>query len=508
MKKYDCLLINPRPYHYSKAQKTTPYMPAGLLSIASVLKNAGSEPFVLDMIAEDDPIRTLSAFMGASPQSVRLVGFTVMTTQIHHAAELSRYIKATFPGVSVIWGGIHPSLFPEGVLREKLADFVCTGEGEYAASELLSALKDGSDPRKVRGLHFLAGDELIFTGSREPNDLDALPFLNFDLIDYSNYRARKVFRGSEHLDVRAGIVISSVGCPYRCTFCVNVNKKLARGSYRSKSASRLADEIEFLIARHGIDYFDFLDENFFVRRSHPEEFVREVGRRGLKFRWNTNIRADAFDRGLIDDPLLGRLAEAGLYYLGIGAESASQRILDKLKKDITAAQISATVRRVLARGIGASLSFMMGIPGETKEDVSATLRLIRELRALGGKVSIIGPQVFRPYPGGELYDECVSSYGYAPPNSVTAWGDSVDPLTGFEDIDNLPWITDKNFIKKVAFYMEFANINIDVLRFGPMKRLIFLFLKAVADFRIRHGFWAFTLEMFLILRYKKVRAAA
>lgn len=88
------------------------------------------------------------------------------------------------------------------------------------------------------------------------------------------------------------------------------------------------------------------------------------------------------------------------------------------------------------------------------------------------------------------------------------WGDSVDPLTGFEDIGKLSWIQDKAFIKKVAFYMEFVNINIAALHFGPLKRLIFLFLKGAANFRIRHRFWAFTLDMFLILQYKRSRSGA
>lgn len=416
---FDCLLINPRSAYYSKTQKAVPYLPAGLLSIASVLKHSGFQPFVLDMVTEDDPVKTLSEYLDNASGRVRLVGFTVMTTQIRHAADLSRHIKARYPRVSVIWGGIHPSLFPEEVLREGLADYVCAGEGEYTACELLSAIVKGGDARDVKGLYFLSGKDLVFTGCREPNDLDALPYLDFDLIDYAKYKKRIVFRGEETLHVNAGILISSVGCPYRCTFCVNVNKRLALGGYRAKSAARLAGEIDFLIKKFGVDYFDFLDENFFVKRSHPEDFAREIGERGLKFRWYTNVRADAFDRNLVDDTLLKKLAGLGLYSLAMGAESGSQRILDKLKKDISVEQITSSVERIIEHGVGVTLSFMMGIPGETKSDVTATLNLIQKLRALSKKVSVVGPQIFRPYPGGELYEECVSKYGYTPPRRIS-----------------------------------------------------------------------------------------
>lgn len=505
MEIHDCLLINPRSAYYSKAQKSAPYIPAGLLSIASVVKRAGFSPFVLDMVTEDDPLSALEAYF-KGPGKVLLAGFTVMTAQHRHASEMSAWIKRRYPGTRVIWGGIHPSLFPEEVLREGLADFVCSGEGEYVVEELMSALKEGRDPASVRGLYLLSGGELKFTGRREPNDLDKLPFMNLDLIDYSRYKSGTVFRGRETMAVNPGVIVSSVGCPYRCTFCVNANKRLAFGGYRTKSAVRLADEIEFLIGEYGIDYLDFLDENFFVKRSHPEEFAREIERRGLKFRWYTNMRADAFDRKLVDDELLERLRGIGLYRLAVGAESGSQRILDKLKKDITVEQIIKSARRITDHGLGATFSFMMGMPGETPDDLHATLRLIQKLRSVSPRVSVIGPQIFRPYPGGELYDECVSDYGYVPGKDVLDPEKNTDPLTGFEKVENLPWIKDKELVRKVAFYIEFVNINIDALHPGPLKRLALLALKAAANFRIRFRFWAFNFEMPLVLAYKKGRS--
>lgn len=502
MRTYDCLLINPRSDYYSRAQKSAPYIPAGLLSIASAVKRAGASPFVLDMVTEDDPLRTLDAYLGGK-NKVLLAGFTVMTAQHRHATEMSSYIKRRYPGTRIIWGGIHPSLFPEETLREGLADFVCHGEGEYVTGELLAALKGGADPASVKGIYLLSGGEAVFTGRREPNDLDKLPFLNLDLIDYSKYRGGTVFRGKETMPVNPGVLVSSVGCPYRCTFCVNANRRLAFGGYRAKSASRLADEIEFLIGKFGVDYLDFLDENFFVKRSHPEEFAREIKKRGLKFRWYTNMRADAFDRKLVDDELLEKLRAVGLYRLAVGAESGSQRILDKLKKDITVEQVLQSARRITEHELGATFSFMMGIPGETTDDLNATLRLIQRLRSFDGRVSVIGPQIFRPYPGGELYDECVSAYGYSPSPSVTDEAGGTDPLTGFESVENLPWIEDKRLIRKVAFYMEFVNINIDALRPSLLKRAALTALKGIANLRIRFRFWAFGFEMPLVLAYKK-----
>lgn len=506
MAAYDCILVNPRSLYYSPNQKTSPYLPAGLLSIAGVLEKKGLRTFVLDMVVEDDPEAALDRYLGEG--GVPLVGFTVMTAQLRHAAEMTRYVRRRSPGTKVIWGGVHAALFPEEVLRGGFADFVCSGEGEYTAQELTEALKAGGDPAGVKNLYFLRGGELVFTGRRAPNDLDALPFLNLDLIDYARYKKRIVFRGSETMAVNSGVLVSSVGCPYRCTFCVNINRRLAFGGYRAKSAARLADELEFLINRYGITYFDFLDENFFVKRSHPEEFIKEVRRRGLKFSWYTNMRADAFDRGIVDEAMIRELKDIGLYYVSMGAESGSQRILDKLKKDITVEQIVRSGEIVVRNGLGVVYSFMMGMPGETQADVEATLHLIQRLRAMSPRISIVGPQIFRPYPGGDLYEECVKDYGYAPPADMEEWSGSVDQLTGFESIDKLTWIKDKDFIRKVSFYIEFANLNLGALHLGPLKRLVFRAVRWLADFRIRHRLWAFNPEMRLIMAYKARRAAA
>ena len=506
MQPYECILINPRSIYYSKGHNSPPYLCAGLLSIASLLESKGCRTFILDMVAEEDPLAVLEDYLGKAPGKVLVVGLTVMTSQIKHAIELSAHIKNRHPEIRIIWGGIHPSLFPEDILRESLADFVCAGEGEYTLYELLSALKTGADLKTIKGLYFRKGGEIVSTGPRRPNDLETLPFFNFDLINYSRYRTRIVptERGPE--EVRFGVVISSVGCPYRCTFCVNTNKQLHFGGYRSKSAGRIVDELEFLANKYGINYFDFLDENFFVDKRRVGEFLRELKSRGLKFKWYTNMRADAFDRQIVDEQTLKELNREGLHWLGIGAESGSQRILDKLKKDISVEQIYRSAELVTGAGIRISYSFIMGLPGETRRETEATLQMVRDLKTCDKKISIIGPQIFRPYPGGELYEECVNQLGYVPPRTTAEWGRASDLLTGFDNIEKLTWIPDREFIKKAVFYTEIINMDLETLDCGPARRLIFSVLKRLAALRIRYRFWSLNWEMRLILFYRNWRS--
>ncbi len=501
---YDCVLINPRSITFTKAQAEAPYLYAGLLSIGSLLRARGWRTTILDMVVEEDPLEALAAAAGGDTPPL-LFGLSVMTSQVPHAIELSRRIRERWPGSAVVWGGIHPSLFPEDVLRAGVADCVCTGEGELTTLELLAALRDGTDRRAVKGLALLADGAVVQTGARPPAPLDDFPFLDYGLVRYPRYRDRSVSRGEETLAVRFGIVVTGFGCPYRCSFCINSNRKLFFGKYRRKSPRRIVDEIEHQLRAHGVDYFDFIDENFFVNRAHVEAFADEVERRGLAFRWFTNIRADAISRGIADAGLLARLARLGLYRLAIGAESGSQAVLDKLKKDIRVEQIPQSVEAITRAGVGVTCSFMMGIPGERREDLLATLALIARLRALGSTVSIIGPQIFRPYPGGELYEECIAQHGYRPPRTLEEWGGAVDLLSGFERVDKLPWITDPAFLERVSFSLEFVNLSLGALKVGPLRRAALGLMKGIALARLRLGFWSLPAEMAAVLFVKRLR---
>ncbi|MBA3066768.1 B12-binding domain-containing radical SAM protein [bacterium] len=503
---YECILVNPMSIYYSKAERTNLTHYAGLMSIASVLDKNNCQTHVLDMVIEDSPEDALRRCIGEFREKVLIIGFSVMTSQLPHAVELSRFLKTDYPGIRIIWGGVHPTLFPEEVLKMGLVDFVCIGEGEYTLLELISALKSESDFRNINGLGFLRDGNIICNESRKSHSLDDLPYFNYDLTDYAGFMHKIVSRGDSRSDrVRYGVVLTGVGCPYRCTFCINSNKKLYFGKYRLKSAKRILDEIEFLIKRHQINYFDFSDDNFFIKKDNVCEFISGIKERKLKFKWFTNIRANYISAKYINMDMLNELENAGCYRLAIGAESGSQRILNELKKDITTEDIIRSARMLSNVNIGVTYSFMMGIPGETKKDIRLTLDLIQQLKKLKKDIAFIGPQIFRPYPGGELYEECVCKYNYVVPKSVNEWINAVSLFTGYEDIENLNWISDKKFVKKIFFYSAFTNLNIGILKLGCVKKITLHIAQISANIRAKYRFWNLNVDMFLVLLYKKIK---
>lgn len=109
---YDCLLINPRSVYYSEADRSLPYLYAGILSIGSLLQARGWSTGILDMVVEKDPIQSLESCLHSNPNGVAFIGLSVMTSQITHALELSQYLKQTHPHIPVVWGGSIPRCTP------------------------------------------------------------------------------------------------------------------------------------------------------------------------------------------------------------------------------------------------------------------------------------------------------------------------------------------------------------------------------------------------------------
>ena len=506
----ECILINPRSIYFSEASKLTHPLYAGILSLASFLHDNKHSVRMIDMNVEDEPMSVLRNYISKKRNETVLIGFSVMTSQIVDALQMAEFLKKKYPEIPIIFGGIHPTLFPEQILETKLVDFVCVGKGEHALLELLNSLKGGGDYENIGGLSFIDDSENIVSAkSSQVFDLEFAPFFNYDLFDYSKFEFRKISCfGCESKVMRCGIVLTGMGCPYKCSFCINSDKKRFLGKYCAKSAKRIVDEIEFLIKKYNIEYFDFSDENFFVNKLRIEEFIAEVKRRKLKFKWFSTIRANYISREYVNANMLKNLEEIGCCRLGIGAESGSQRILDKIKKEIKVEDIIMSAEMLSQFNITGTYSFMMGIPGETLKDVEMTFELIQGLKRINKNISIIGPQIFRPYPGCELYEECVDKYGYRSPGTLADWKKSLNSFTGYENISRLNWISDKKLIKRLSFYSEYMTVNVDILEIGFMKKLFLKILQQISLIRFKYKFFGFNFEIFGRFAYERFKRKA
>ena len=422
------LLIYPK---FHKVDFDAKSFPLGLLSMGTIFKQKGYEVKLIDFLVESEPMELLKNELDDNVLSVVI---SVMTPQILNAVEISGYVKKYNKDIAVVWGGIHPTLFPDQTIINPFIDYLIIGEGEISFLKLLKYFNGQEDINNIGGLIYKKDGQIIKNFEKDLIDLNDLPILDYSLLS------------PKTLKFDLMILNTSRGCPYRCTFCVNIS--LHNRAWRFQRAPKILDELDFIINKLGYKKLKFQEDNFFVGKPRVVEILAGIKDRGLKFQWLANCRVDYFRADFIDDEFLEQLKEAGCYKLMFGAESGSPRILDFLKKGITIEQIIKSAQMCQRHGIRANYSFMCALPTETKEERLMTLRLVDKLLAIGPMIEIISPQPYRPYPGDELAKLC-EKMGYKFPDKLEDWpavvAKSLDSSSS--NLENFPWIKNPNEIR-------------------------------------------------------------
>lgn len=492
------LLINPSPsvgWNYQFRHSYAP--PLSLLSIGTVLDQNGCKVRIIDGAQDKDYV--LRVQQELLENKFVFIGITAMTAQVPSALKLSRQIKHLSPESRIVWGGVHASLFPEQVCWESLIDIAVVGEGEFTALELLDAFVSGKSLDKISGIAYKKGNKIVVNPGRPQADIDEIPFFNYDLLDIESYiRKDRSDVGGKYIDggsVRRSLpVLSGLGCPYSCKFCI---ESILKKKYRRRNVRRLIDHIKYLIEKYRINDISFVDDLFFADRTWLFDFMDLMESQNLRFSWCTTVRANYFQEDYLNLEVLKRIRRMGCYHLGLGAESGSQRVLDKVDKRITREQVLNAARLCKESGINFLMSFMIGFPGETIKEMMETIKFAYQAVSINPENSYInGPNVYRPYPGSVLFDEAVRDYGFKLPGSLEEWGRVYSHNEGYFKLEDLPWIKDPALIRMYCFYLFRATSN-----FVYPNRLLDLFsklLKKICGLRVKYNFYFFPVEYLLV----------
>jgi hypothetical protein len=204
-----------------------------------------------------------------------------------------------------------------------------------------------------------------------------------------------------------------------------------------------------------------MDEDFFVSKKRVTAIVEGMHARNLKLIWGTNVRANYFNDTYISADYAKLLADIGVKFLTIGAESGSDRVLQMLHKDITTEQIIRSASVCAEAGITPLYSWMIGIPGQSKVEMRANLNLMDKINAICSSALHTTNWIFRPFPGGDLYETC-QRLGLHEPSSVEEWaqlGVDQEENTGFFSASKLPWIEDVGFVRFLAAFTPLIRSN-------------------------------------------------
>lgn len=358
--------------------------PLGLMYIAEVLRCEQYDVKILDAGLFKDQMQEIDNIVREYEPDV--VGLSVSTSVMRTSCEIAEHIKDICKEAKIIFGGVHPTLFPRDVIKEHGIDYVVYGEGEKTILELLKAIEVSKEPSEIKGIAYRRNGESIVNAPRSLiGNLDELPFPAYDLIPLKKYFSpqsiKKPFMS----------MITSRGCPYKCIFC-DVHAVFGR-KYRFHSPERVVEEMQYLIDRFHIKEVMFKDSEFTLRQERVEKICDLILEKKISIVWSCNSRV-----GSVSLPLLQKMRRAGCRVVQFGVESGDQKILDVLKKRITIEQIKETFRSSRKAGLKTLAAIMIGNPGETKRSIEKTVELIREIKPTYSKYTFL-----TPFPGTELY---------------------------------------------------------------------------------------------------------
>lgn len=388
------LLVHP-PQPQARAQRELENLmpPLNLLYLAAYLRREGHEVKVLDLYAEPrGPAEELSAMAGFSPE---MAGFATYPGSIDEVYRLSAALKTASPKTFVVLGGLYASYLPEIALSQCPADAVVMGEGEATLAELAGRLAGGVSPAGLTGLCLRVPGGFSRGAPRPPlPGLDALPWPAYDLINFDAYRlppTRAVTGG------RVSSVLSARGCNFNCSFCAHHYGYACH--VRVRRPEDVVEEMAHVAQTYGVKEFRFEDCAFTADPSRAEKICGLLKERLPGLAWNCDVRADT-----ASDRLFAAMRAAGCSRVFLGVETGSPKLLGApgANKAIRLDQVRAAVRLAKKHGMRINCSFVLGLPGETRQTARESLDFALELDPDYAMFSVLMPVV-----GSSIFDQAV-----------------------------------------------------------------------------------------------------
>ena len=397
------MIVNPR-FRLPIDTRTTPHL--GLAYLAAVSERRGDEVLLFDADVEDEPIT--EAIKRFDPE---IVGITANTPQVKSAWRTAQAIK-TIKDVPVIVGGPHVSVLPTESAQRPEIDVVARGEGEEVWVKLCAIVENGKkrnpqftahdllDPAAGH-LDHLLGISYFTTDGREHHNPDHPPVADLDTLPFPAYHFFKMSRytnlqpATDAVDgARSFSVMTSRGCPYRCTFC---SQSIMPIKWRARSPESVLAEWQHLVHTMGAQEIGVLDDSANIQVDRLERMADlfiEHGVNHVPWIFVNGIRAN-----LATVELLSKLKKAGLKRTAFGVESGDPDVLLSIDKKIDHDTIRQAFKNAKKAGLETIGFFIIGLPGETEETMERTIQFACELDPLIANFSMM-----TPYPGTKVYE--------------------------------------------------------------------------------------------------------
>jgi len=348
---------------------------AGIAYLAAFLERDSHEVEIQDMRIYSDNKDLFKKIEKFKPD---FIGVSTASIGYKMAYGIVDAIKENYPKIPVAMGGSYTSTVHTKVLEDTKADYAVYGEGEQTFLDLAKGL----NPSEIKGLIWRNNGEIVMNVPYPlVQDLDTIPFPKYEKFELNKMLEKRI------------PIVSSRGCPNRCTFC---SIQLVMGyPFRSRSPENVLKEIEHWYKK-GYDTFEFSDDNFTFNMPRAEKICDLIIKSGMKLKliFGNGLRADR-----VNAKLLRKLKDAGCIWIGYGLETSDHQGLELIKKDLDLDQLKWAVKETQRLGIEVQVHFIIGNPGETFDKFMKDIELADEM-------GIDQVRYFNmiPYPGTELFE--------------------------------------------------------------------------------------------------------
>ncbi|MHC4494898.1 MAG: B12-binding domain-containing radical SAM protein [Planctomycetota bacterium] len=359
--------------------------------------------------------------------------YTLMSQEYRNVCEVTDLLRSVYPEAKHVAGGVHVNLFPED--SSQIFDSIVLGEGDETVVEVVNDILN-SDLKPVYQ-------------KSEPVDLNCYSYPDRKYLPVPAVVETGLLAG-DYEDLLGTSVLFSRGCPFRCSFCANVNF----GPTRFRAPELIEAEIEYLKKEYKVEALALKDDNAIpLNEKIARPFLEAIGRTGLK--WRGQSRANG-----ISEEMVRFAAEAGCTDIGIGIESVCPQTLKIINKKIELEKAKQYIRTLRKYGIGARLHLIFGLPGEPDDIVYRTLEFIDEAEPKSVLLNL-----FCPLPGSDIAQN-PESFGirHVSPdwhdyrNLYARFDREEQPQMWFEYEETTPWGESMSNERIIGNYSELQTI--------------------------------------------------
>jgi radical SAM superfamily enzyme YgiQ (UPF0313 family) len=373
--------------HFARRNSTWP--PLNLALLAAIAEQHGHDVTIMDGEAEQITLDAMVQRAVALKPDV--IGFTATSPFFHISKAVAEGIKRIAPQIPIVVGGPHITIMKEEALLPAF-DYAFVGEAEESWPQFLNQLGQGRDVSNVAGIIFRRNGEVVSTGQPvDITDLDALPVPARHRLDMSRYKLGTL---------RGRLPFTSIqtmrGCPWKCIFCAS--EALKTTEMRVRSPRSVVNEMKQVVEQFGTRHFYIVDDVMTLWKEHILEIAELITQEKLEITFEGSTRAN-----LVEDEVIARLVKSGLIRLSFGLETVDPEIRRTMKKQVPLEHYVKANGICNKYGVEALNSVMIGLPGETRDTVMATLAFLRNAR----EVKQANFAIAVPYPGTEFHELAV-----------------------------------------------------------------------------------------------------